>query len=86
MTVRSGVEKREFFVLHDYGQGGLWAILRAESAEQVRCKYPGVEVFEGRPPMLDDATVAAIRSAGEHDIDDSPAGWLAEVAEPPRSA
>ena len=86
MTVGSGVDKREFFVLHDYGQGGLWAILRAESEEQVRRKYQGVEVFEGRPPMLDDATVAAIRSAGEHDIDDPPAGWLAEVAEPPRSA
>jgi len=86
MTVRSGVEKREFFVLHDYGQGGLWAILRAESEEQVRRKYQGVEVFEGRPPMLDDATVSSIRRAGVRDIDDPPAGWLAEVAEPPRSA
>ena len=86
MTVRSGVEKREFFVLHDYGQGGLWAILRAESEEQVRRKYQGVEVFEGRPPMLDDATVSSIRRAGVRDIDDPPNGWLAEVAEPPRSA
>ena len=84
--MRSGVEKREFFVLHDYGQGGLWAILRAESEEQVRRKYQGVEVFEGRPPMLDDATVSSIRRAGVRDIDDPPAGWLAEVAEPPRSA
>ena len=86
MTVGSGVDKREFFVLHDYGQGGLWAILRAESAEQVRRKYPGVEVFEGRPSMLDDATVSSIRRAGVRDIDDPPDGWLAEVAEPPRSA
>ena len=84
--MRSGVEQREFFVLHDYGQGGLWAILRAESEEQVRRKYQGVEVFEGRPPMLDDATVSSIRRAGVRDIDDPPAGWLAEVAESPRSA
>jgi hypothetical protein len=78
MTVHSGVGRQEYFVLHDYGQGGLWAILRAESAEQVRRNYPGVEVFEGRPPMLDDATVAAIRCAGVRDIDDPPGGWLAE--------
>jgi len=43
-------------------------------------------VFEGRPPMLDDATVSSIRRAGVRDIDDPPNGWLAEVAEPPRSA
>jgi hypothetical protein len=86
MTVRPGLERREFFVLYDYGQGGLWEILRAESAEQVRRKYPGLEVFEGRPPMLDDATVSNIRRAGIRDIDDPPDGWLAEVAEPPRSA
>ena len=73
------MDKREFFVVYDYGQGGLWAILQAESAEQVRRKYPGVEVFEGRPPMLDDATVAAIRRAGVRDIDDPPDGWLADL-------
>jgi hypothetical protein len=73
------MDKQEFFVVYDYGQGGLWAILRAESAEQVRRKYPGVEVFEGRPPMLDDATVSGIRRAGVRDIDDPPDGWLADL-------
>jgi hypothetical protein len=73
------MDKREFFVVYDYGQGGLWAILRAESAEQVRRKYPGVEAFEGRPPMLDDATVSSIRRAGVRDIDDPPGGWLADL-------
>jgi hypothetical protein len=71
--------KQEFFVVYDYGQGGLWAILRAESAEQVRRKYPGLDVFEGRPPMLDDATVSSIRRAGVRDIDDAPDGWLADL-------
>ena len=73
------MDKQEFFVVYDYGQGGLWAILRAGSAEQVRRKYPGVEVFEGRPPMLDDATVSSIRRAGVRDIDDPPDGWLADL-------
>jgi len=73
------MDKREFFVVYDYGQGGLWAILRAESAEQVRRKYPGVEAFEGPPPMLDDATASSIRRAGVRDIDDPPGGWLADL-------
>jgi len=73
------MDKQEFFVVYDYGQGGLWAILRAESAEQVRRKYPGLDVFEGRPPMLDDATVSSIRRAGVRDIDDAPDGWLADL-------
>ena len=73
------MDKQEFFVVYDYGQGGLWAILRAESAEQVRRKYPGLDVFEGRPPMLDDATVSSIRRAGVRDIDDPPDGWLADL-------
>ena len=73
------MDKQEFFVVYDYGQGGLWAILRAESAEQVRRKYPGLDVFEGRPPMLDDATVSGIRRAGARDIDDAPDGGLADL-------
>jgi hypothetical protein len=39
-----------------------------------------LEVFEGWPPMLDDATIFAIRRAGLRDIDDPPAGWLADLA------
>jgi hypothetical protein len=73
------MDKREFFALYDYGQGGLWAILRAESTEQIHRRYPALEVFEGRPPMLDDSTVAAIRHAGVRDIDDPPDGWLADL-------
>ena len=74
------VDKKEFFAVYDYGQGALWAILRAESAEQIRRKYPGLEVFDGRPPRLDDATISAILRAGVRDIDDPPAGWLVDLA------
>jgi hypothetical protein len=74
------MERKEFVSLYDYGQGGLWVIIRAESAAQIREKYPQLQVFEGRPPMLDDSTVAVIRSGGVQDIDDPPIGWLAELA------
>lgn len=73
------MSRKEFFSLYDYGQGGLWVIIRADSAAQVRDKHPQLEVFEGVPPMLDDATVAIIRRAGVQDIDEPPTGWLADL-------
>jgi hypothetical protein len=77
------MSRKEFVSLYDYGQGGLWVIIRAESAAQIREKYPQLQVFEGRPPMLDEPTLAAIRRVGVQDIDDPPAGWLTEFT--PRS-
>lgn len=73
------MSRKEFFALYDYGQGGLWVIIRADSAAQVRNRYPQLEVFEGVPRMLDDATVAVIRRAGVQDIDQTPTGWLADL-------
>lgn len=73
------MSRKEFFSLYDYGQGGLWVIIRADSVAQICKKYPQLEVFEGVPPMLDDATVAIIRRTGVQDIDEPPAGWLADL-------
>ena len=69
----------QYFVLYDYGQGGLWVILAAESAEQIRSKYPMLQVFEGEPPVLDAAAIAAIRAQGARHIDEAPTGWLANL-------
>jgi hypothetical protein len=32
----TAVSPGEFLVLYDYGQGGLWAFVRADSADQIR--------------------------------------------------
>jgi hypothetical protein len=71
--------KGEYFALYDYGQGGLWVIIAANSAEQIRARYPMLQVFEGEPPTLDSAAIAAIRQAGTQDIDDVPRGWLTDL-------
>lgn len=68
-----------FLVLYDYGQGGLWAVIVADSAEQVRQRYPELEVFESPPEGLSIEVVAKIREQGEIGIDDPPVGWLAEL-------
>ena len=74
------MNRKEFIGMYDYGQGGLWVVIRAESATQVRQKYPQLQVFEGTPPMLDEAALAVVRSKGVQDIDAPPSGWLAELA------
>ena len=74
------MDRREFLVLYDYGQGGLWALVRAGSPEQVRRRYPQLQVFDERPPMVSDAMFAAIESGGVVDVEDPPTGWLAELA------
>jgi hypothetical protein len=71
--------KNEYFALYDYGQGGLWTILAADSAEQILRRYPMLQVFEGEPPMLDSAAIAAIRTNGVQYIDEAPTGWLANL-------
>lgn len=74
------MQRKEFFVLYDYGQGGLWAIVRADTVEQVRRRYPQLQVYEDRPASANDAMVAALRSGPCFDIDAEPEGWLAEFA------
>lgn len=70
---------RSFYVLYDYGQGGLWAVIRAQTAEQVRRRYPELEVFESQPEWLSPDALAKIRDQGEIGIDDPPVGWLADL-------
>lgn len=72
---------REFYVLYDYGQGGLWAILVAESAEQVRERFPQLKIFEEAPAVLAPGVLDRIRQSGVFRLDDLAAGWLAEFAE-----
>ena len=80
MTKSLQADLRCYYALYDYGQGGLWVIFAADSPEQIRAKYPMLQVFEGEPPVLDAAAIAAIRQAGIQDIDDAPRGWLADLA------
>jgi hypothetical protein len=71
---------QEYFVLYDYGQGGLWAIVQAESAARIRQRFPQLQVFEAPPPTLGGEAVAAIRAAGVQRIDAKPLhGWLGDL-------
>lgn len=71
-----------FWVLYDYGQGGLWAIIHADSAEQIRARYPQLQVFGDPPRSLDAAVMESIRRQGARDIDDPPTDWMADLPQP----
>ncbi len=65
--------KQSYLIGYNYGQGGLWAYVLAESPQQIKAAFPFVEVFLERPPWLSDAILTTLRT---YDVD-KPEGWLA---------
>jgi len=79
MQGAAAISRREFLVLYDYGQGGSWALVRADSAGQVRARYPEVRVFDEWPAMVSAEMLDAIRAAGVTDVEGPATGWLAQL-------
>lgn len=67
MGAHSAVKKR-FLVASDYGQGGVWALVRADSEEQIHRLYPELVVAAERPPWMSDDVFARLEAL-ETDID-----------------
>ena len=44
--------KPQFFVVYDYGQGGVWAIVEADQRELIIERFPELQVFDERPPWM----------------------------------
>lgn len=70
----------EYLVLYDYGQGGLWAVVRADSADQVRQRWPQLAVFDRQPTAMSDRLYAEVHSRGIRDLEATDADWLASLA------
>lgn len=60
-------DKIDYLVSYDFGKAGVWAILKARSPEEIKAKYPELEVVKSVPNHF------------TFDIDDEPEGWLAEM-------
>lgn len=69
----------EYLVLYDHGQGGAWAIVRADSADQVRQRWPQLEVFDRRPALMEDRLYAEVRGRGIRDLEATDTNWLANL-------
>lgn len=77
------MSRKEFLVLYDYGQGGLWACIRADTAQQIRDRHPQLQVFEETPSFLSADMLADLQRKPAVDIDDPPTGWLADLEPSP---
>jgi hypothetical protein len=69
----------EYLVHYDYGQGGLWAIVRADSADQIRQRWPQLKVFDRRPAAMGERVYAEIRGRDVPDLESTDADWLASL-------
>jgi hypothetical protein len=69
--------KRPFLTVYDYGQGGVWVVLPATSAEKVREKYPELQVLDRPPPSMSKEELEDISSRRTLDIDDDQDSFLA---------
>jgi hypothetical protein len=73
--------KRSFLACYDYGQGGVWLYIQADSPDEIRRNYPKLTVFEAPPPFWTDELEAL---AKRHDpaVSQDWAVWLAKLNEP----
>jgi hypothetical protein len=65
--------KQRYLIGYDYGQGGLWAYVLAESAQQVADRFPFVKMVPERFEWMTDAFLADLQT---FDVE-NPEGWLA---------
>jgi hypothetical protein len=62
--------KRPFLVCHDYGMGGLWAFMLAESEDDITGRFPSLVVVTERPSWMDETEEENLRRTMTVDIDD----------------
>jgi len=70
------LSKQAFLVVYDYGQGGRWAWIRADSAKSILQRYPELKIIDELPDWLTSSGAPNLR---EYDLEDPPAGLLAAL-------
>jgi hypothetical protein len=60
---------RLFLVVYDYGTGGVWSYLRADSPEQIRAKFPMLTIFDEPPAWMSDAERLDIEAKSTYDVE-----------------
>ena len=74
----AAVTKGPFLVVYDYGQGGVWAFVKAPSRAAILRRFPELEVVDTRPAWMSEADVARIRATGTLDLE-RPSGLLSDL-------
>jgi hypothetical protein len=61
--------KRPWLTLYDYGTGGVWSYLLAESPEQIHAKFRDLTVYREPPVWMTDAQRTLIEANSTYDVD-----------------
>jgi hypothetical protein len=71
--------RQDFLVVYDYGMGGAWAVLRADSPEQVRERFPELQIVTQRPAWLTSSEGRLLREWMTIDVEDTDNPFLAAL-------
>ncbi len=71
--------RKKFTTVYDYGMGGVWQYIFADSNEQIEEKYPKLEVLEELPDWWKKNPLHIDR---EYDIEDEPDKFMLGMQEP----
>lgn len=69
--------RKRHLVCYDYGQGGLWAYVYADSPEEIAAKFRDLEVTAAPPAWL--TSEEQVKAKLETYDVDCPDGWLAKL-------
>lgn len=70
--------RQPFLTCYDYGMGGIWQYIVADSREQITSKYPQLTVFSEPPTWWYERPIPNLRS---YDIDAEPQDILKSLSE-----
>jgi hypothetical protein len=68
--MRRSLVESAYLTAYDYGQGGVWTFIVAESPEAIREKYPQLEIVAEPPPWMLEHGVEKIRTVHISDSED----------------
>lgn len=71
--------KTRHLVVYDYGQGGRWAFILADSAQAITQRYPELRVITERPTWMTDDLRARLDEMETYDLAAPPTGLLLEI-------
>jgi hypothetical protein len=88
---REALSGTKFLVVDDYGTGGIWFVLLADSADEIRRVLPTIGVYPSgvKPDWMSDEMLREIETRRTYRLDDLPTSdWmdrLREAAQNPRT-
>ena len=70
--------KRPFLTVYDYGQGGVWRVILAESEAEIATKYPELQIFGVSPEWMSVEKLHDTEARSTVDIDDICDPWVCQ--------